>query len=416
MSTQVPNQAVRLTKTLVDKLPSPASGQHFFRDADLKGFGIRITANGVKSFIIEKRINGRVRRQTIGRFGELTVEQARIHARQELGKIALGMDPIAERKKAKVRGVTLAEAYHEFKQVRQLKPSTQRDYEYLYKGIFADWHKKPLTEITKSMVSKRHQELGQERGEAQANIAMRFLRAVINFAIARYDDHKGQSIITENPVRVLSTTRAWFRPERRKTIIKPYQLKEWYQAIITLKESDREASPHMNNELVADYLLLMLLTGLRKTEAAKLRWSDVDFQHRTLTISDTKNHETHTLPLTDFLFDLLTTRKVSAVNDYIFPGKDGLSHLVEPKRQIQKVIEQSGVQFTLHDLRRTFATVAESLDISPYTVKRLLNHKMRNDVTAGYIISDIERLRGPMKTISDYLLTACNIQPTQSPE
>ena len=294
---------------------------------------------------------------------------------------------------------------------RSLKASTQRDYNYLYKAIFADWHKKPLTEITKAMVSKRHQELGQARGEAQSNIAMRFLRSVINFAIARFDDHKGQSIITENPVRVLSTTRAWFRPERRRTIIKPYQLKEWYRAVITLKECDKESSPHMNNELVADYLLLMLFTGLRRTETAKLRWSDIDFQYRTITISDTKNHETHTLPLTDFLFDLLRTRKVSAVNDYVFSGKEGIGHLVEPKRQILKVIEQSGVQFTLHDLRRTFATVAESLDISPYTVKRLLNHKMRNDVTAGYIITDIERLREPMQKVTDYLFEACNAKP-----
>jgi len=78
--------------------------------------------------------------------------------------------------------------------------------------------------------------------------------------------------------------------------------------------------------------------------------------------------------------------------------------LIEPKRQIQKVIEQSNVQFTIHDLRRTFITIADSLEISAYAIKRLVNHKMKDDVTAGYIISDIERLRGPMQRITDSLL------------
>jgi integrase len=60
--------------------------------------------------------------------------------------------------------------------------------------------------------------------------------------------------------------------------------------------------------------------------------------------------------------------------------------------------------FTLHDLRRTFITVAESLDIPAYAIKRLVNHKLSGDVTAGYIVGDVERLRAPMQRITDYLL------------
>ena len=69
-----------------------------------------------------------------------------------------------------------------------------------------------------------------------------------------------------------------------------------------------------------------------------------------------------------------------------------------------KVIQESGIAFTIHDLRRTFLTVAESLDIPAYAVKRLANHKMSNDVTAGYIVADVERLRQPMQKITDYIL------------
>ena len=78
--------------------------------------------------------------------------------------------------------------------------------------------------------------------------------------------------------------------------------------------------------------------------------------------------------------------------------------MIEPRRQVQKVIELSNVPFTLHDLRRTFITVAESIDVSAYALKRLVNHKMTNDVTTGYIVRDVDRLRKPMEQISAQLL------------
>lgn len=85
---------------------------------------------------------------------------------------------------------------------------------------------------------------------------------------------------------------------------------------------------------------------------------------------------------------------------------------MEPRKQMAKVTEVSEVAFTVHDLRRTFITVAESLDISAYAVKRLVNHKMNGDVTAGYIVADAERLREPMQRITDYLLSAAGVKPT----
>ncbi len=76
-----------------------------------------------------------------------------------------------------------------------------------------------------------------------------------------------------------------------------------------------------------------------------------------------------------------------------------------------EVAALSGVPFTIHDLRRTFATTAEGLDLPAYSLKRLLNHKMSNDVTAGYIMLDVERLRKPMQLITDFLIEnmACTI-------
>jgi integrase len=167
-----------------------------------------------------------------------------------------------------------------------------------------------------------------------------------------------------------------------------------------------------NRETIRDYLLLVQFTGLRKEEAACLAWSNIDLRAKTLTVKDTKNHLDHILPLSDLLFDMLQRRKVEAVNEYVFHGANGVGRIVEQRKQMIRVTEESGVSFIIHDLRRTFITIAESLDISSYALKRLLNHKMNNDITAGYIINDVERLRAPMQKITDHLLKCMGVKPS----
>jgi len=85
----------------------------------------------------------------------------------------------------------------------------------------------------------------------------------------------------------------------------------------------------------------------------------------------------------------------------VFPGSGKKCYNVEPRKVMKKIIAQCGVTFNLHDLRRTFITIAESLDIPAYALKRLLNHKMTQNVTAGYIVMDVERLRMPVQKITD---------------
>lgn len=408
------------------------------RDAELKGFAVRLTPNGVRSFVIEKRINGRVKRITLGRYPELTVEQARREAHKTLGKIATGVNPIAEKQHARLQGITLGEAFAEFLKARHsLKPRTVYDYRRFMKVAFDDWEKKPLVAISKDMVARRHTQLGKDHGPAYANGTMRMLRSVLNFAEARYEDANGNPLLLVNPVRRLTQTRAWFRVERRRTVIKPHQLPAFFKAVIALKEgrlkeggpipkdgslSLKNAEPAASPDaliredtllsdqaaIVADYLLLILFTGLRRQEAATLTWDNVDLKGRTLTIPNPKNREPLTLPLSDFVYDLLAARETHARSRFVFPGTGAHGYLIEPRSQILRVVKESGVPFRIHDLRRTFITVAESLDISAYAIKRLVNHKMSGDVTAGYIVSDVERLRRPMQQITDYILRTVN--------
>ena len=95
-------------------------------------------------------------------------------------------------------------------------------------------------------------------------------------------------------------------------------------------------------------------------------------------------------------------------NDSIDPKfRDKIDNL---RFTLDRVTKQSGVTFSVHDLRRTFTTVADTLDVPHYALKRLLNHSMAADVTAGYIVSDVERLRGPMEKITNYFLKAGGLE------
>ncbi|MDI6798017.1 MAG: tyrosine-type recombinase/integrase, partial [Desulfatibacillaceae bacterium] len=134
-----------------------------------------------------------------------------------------------------------------------------------------------------------------------------------------------------------------------------------------------------------------------------LTWRDVDLDAKILTVTDTKNHLTHKLPLPDYLFDLLLERKEKS-GKYVLSGPDGTRFSAFRYAQA-RIKALTGIEVSPHDLRRTFATAASRLSISAYAVKMLLNHKGSNDVTGGYIQLTVEDLREPMQRICDFFLT-----------
>lgn len=406
---------LKLTQATVDRLLPPARGQRLYYDSQLRGFGVRVGITS-KAYFAEWRVGGRAGRtvrKTIGRHGAFTPDQARTRAMALLSRMQLGEDPFVAERRARVQRVSLAQAHAAFLAARKaLKPTTVRDYDYCYQRYFADWHDKPLSAITRELVAERHTLIGKKGvahlrslkraplpSPAKANLALRYLRAVFNFALYRYEPH-----LTHNPVRHLSLTRAWYPLKPRQRYLKEHELKPWFKAVLAL-ENDPQTQAR---ERARDYLLFLLFTGLRRTEAARLQWSHVDLKARTVSITETKNREPHTLPLPDYLVALLARRRAQARagEAFVFPGEGRAGHLIEPRKQVLRVCAAAEVEFRLHDLRRTFATVAERLDIPHYALKRLLNHKMRNDVTAGYIIAEVERLRAPMQKIADFFLRA----------
>lgn len=397
--------ALNFTKASLEALPpAPAGKRVDYHDERMNGLIVQVTDKGNKTFYLYRRINKKPKRFHLGRFPDLSVAKARQKAEALKGRIASGENVVQERSAVDVSTVTLAQVYTQFLEARKtLKPKTRYLYDRSMAVAFPDWQNLPLVELSKDMVSRRHAELTQERGPAYADGAMRFLRSLYNFAYAMFEDQKGNPLLPINPVQRLSQARAWNKPKRRTTWISPDLMPAWFAAVQALRQEPVGSSASE----VGDYLLVILLTGLRKSEASHLFWEDINLADRTLTVPDTKNGRDHTLPLSDFLHELFAQRKRALLHTrYVFPNRARNGPLVEPRNPMRRVTEQSGVSFTLHDLRRTFTTIAERLDIPHYALKRLLNHSQDTDVTAGYIMGDIERLRRPMQQITDFFLSA----------
>jgi len=398
------NKHANFTVKELNNLTLPNQGNRdTYHDTNVSGLTLRVTSTGRKSFVVRKRINGKPVMTTLGRFPDMTLTQARVAAREVLNMFSSGVNPNNKKIELRVKSITLQEVMNDYIANRKhaLKPKTIKDYQILFNSYLSDWSKKELVNITRSMVVKKHTTIGN-RSIYRANATMRLLRAIIYFAMTEYEDSNKVPIITHNPVQKIK--RNWFKESVRTNIIEPNDLSDWFTAVNNLP-NDKANTTHKNtSETVRDYLMLLLFTGLRPSEGLGLKWNNIDFKNELLTIQDTKNREDHTLPLTQYIIDLLETRKEASEGDYVFPGYDPEKALVSPNRQVKKVIKDSGVQFMLHDLRRTFATYADSLGIKHNTIKRLMNHK-NNDVTSThYIHPSIETLRKPMNKITNYIL------------
>lgn len=266
----------KLTKNIVDGLPftTGKGKQAFYYDSKLKGFGLRV-GNTVKTYIAETKINRKTVRVTLGKHGVITAESARTLAKEKLAAMAQKINPNEVEKENRVKSITLKEAYDDYMAARpKLKDTTKRDYKTCMDLYFKDWLSKLMLDITRDMVEQKHADLSKT-SEARANLAMRFLRALFNFA-AEYRDGKGKVIIGDNPVKRLSAKKIWNRVERRNNYIQPHQLKPWWNAVWMLKR-DPENNTTKDREAIRDYLLLLLFAGLRREEALTLSWADEAF-------------------------------------------------------------------------------------------------------------------------------------------
>lgn len=377
---------LHFTRTAIDKIEPPASGQVLYRDATLPGFGLRV---GIKSkmYFVEGQVRRRTVRATIGRHDVFTPEVARRRALKVLAEMADGRNPNEERRTKRAAAMTLQQSFDSFFERRTLAATSKENYRRSIDIYLHDWAAKPIAEVNRRMVLDRHRRIAEQHGPVTANNVMRHLRSVYNFTSAAHGE------LPPNPVTILTHARAWNPERRRRTVVPAHGLPKWWRAV------------HDEEDYVRDFLLVALFTGMRRSEIAKLKWEYVDLDARTLTVPTTKNGDPLELPLSDFLRDtLLTRRDNDPEGEWVFPGRGQTGHMVETKKFYARVAKSSGIRFTLHDLRRTFVTIAESLDIPHYALKRLLNHRADSDVTAGYIVINVERLRAPVERVAHRIL------------
>jgi hypothetical protein len=139
----------------------------------------------------------------------------------------------------------------------------------------------------------------------------------------------------------------------------------------------------------------------------QLKWSFVDFENKILNVPRelTKCDREHRLALRDFLIGLLKRRYVFGNNSqWVFPSvRNNHNCISSGSGLVRRVREKSGIKFSMHDLRRTFLTMGEKLEVPPYVLKKLVNHSL-NDITRQYLVLDIERLRQHMSLITSGFL------------
>lgn len=395
----------KITKTTVDALQS---GDTIIDEA-LPGFCVRAGAT-CKTYFVQRRVGAKVRKLTIGRHGVFTPDSARKQAQLLLAQLAIGNDPQAEKKAQRQKDeLTFGRLMDEYLERRRLKPTTVKDTRDRVGRLLGDWLKKPANDITRAMVRDRFRKLTEDH-PTQAALTARYARAIFNYGIDEYrDDRTGESAIRQNPIEVITRGRADIlaKPTRRKTYLKDRQLPAFFEAL-------RNIRPRLSER--AQYVEVTLLTGARRSEIACLKWADVDLNERTITFRDTKNGRDHLLPLTSRVHEILTARDNARKKPepYVFPLTTKAEKRVIQVRSIQDYIkEATGIEFLMHDLRRTYATAADALDLNDRTVKRLMNHTTNEDadVTLGYMIREVERLREPAQMIEDYILTKAGIKP-----
>ena len=149
---------------------------------------------------------------------------------------------------------------------------------------------------------------------------------------------------------------------------------------------------------------MLLYTGLRDKEARTLKWADVDFKQNTLTLLDTKNHTDFTAHIAGPLKPHLQKLQVLTGNDeFVFSGSGKHGFMSVPGKPIALIIKKTSIPFSSHDLRRTFATIAEASLLPETLIKKLLNHITDNNVTGGYIRTEFDTQRQAIKKIASYI-------------
>lgn len=364
----------------------PSSGSKLYRDGKTKGLALRVTAAGSRSFVFcYMSPIGRERRKTIGSIEVWSLTAARKEAKDLRRCVDRGDDPFAIRDKQS-QGLKLGElwSWYAENELYRLGARTRENVTNAFeKQILPLIGKWTLIEtLQRSDVQRLIDRVSERNGPVAANRMHSHFRRALNLAMAA-------GMIEENPAA---------GPLRRNHETH----RERYLDNAEIERLVQVLAAHRARD-AADAILLLLLTGARKTEVLSMEWQHIDLDSgRWLKPAErTKQRRLHVVPLSGHARDLLLARRDKASSRFVFPGRESGAHRTSIKKVWEEVRELAGLgNCRIHDLRHTFASMAVSQGCSLEAIGALLGHS-QTSTTQRYAHLHDEPLRRMVENIGD---------------
>ncbi|UXX83032.1 tyrosine-type recombinase/integrase [Roseovarius pelagicus] len=342
------------TKFIETRKPNPAKREDY-RDTVVPGLVLRVNKSGTKTFSFHKRINGKMKRLTIGQFGPFSLNDARERARQILYEVETG-------KFEQNTGIevdtkpTLGDVIPDY--IEKYAKVHNRDFERkeAHLAKFTTLHEKPINEIKRADVVKACDTI-QKSAPIGVNRALAHLKHLMSWSVER-------GIIDASPIAGMKPPS---KEKPRERVLSDDELGVLWEAC------DDEGYPF------GDCMKLLILSGQRRAEVAEMRWSELDLENRlwTLPSQRAKNGRQHTIPLTDAMLDVLRRLPKFIGSDFVFTttGTTPISGFGRLKKRLDKSLPKDAEPWTPHDLRRTMSTNMAQLGVPQPVTEALLNHK-----------------------------------------
>jgi len=353
---------IRLTKTVIDSLPTPPK-EIVFWDEGLPGFGVKVTPKGRKVFIVLYRTGGagsRLRKYTIGPYGRVTLHAARGEAQKVFAARVEGRDPADEKREGRRRLTLdrieeLVELYDQHwlaanRSRKELRRVLERE-------ALAEWRGRSVHEISRHDVASLINAVAARGTPYAANKLLKVLRTFFRWCV-------GRGILEQSPAQGISFPA---REVSRDRVLSDEDLSAILLAARVM------GGPY--GEIVE----LLALTGQRREEVAQMGWDEVSLSTATwmLPASRTKNGKPHVVHLSAPAIDLLSARRPAGPLVFSVDGRKPFQNFSAAKRRLDALSGVTG--WRLHDLRRTIVSGMARLGVAPHVADRVLNH------TAGTI-------------------------------
>lgn len=380
---------LNFTKSSIRALSIPKDKKPvYYYDSKEAGLCLIITYGGAKTFYLSKKIDGKPTRIKLGRFPDITIENARKKAIEQKNLINKGINP-ALAKKNLLKSLTIQELFNKFvSEHKTIKPNTLRVYNAIFNNHFTNIQGKKIIGITKSDVERLHKNIKETVGLHTANRFLSLIKVL-------YSKATEWSIIQINPTLGVKA----FHEQSRDRFLEPTELPLFFKAL-----------DEVDNITVKNYIYMSLFTGLRKTNVLSLKWDYINNASNIITITDTKNGETLKLPLNDNIKAILDEMKVYQINSgikskYIFySDKSQSGHLEEPKKVWYKILEQANLKnLRLHDLRRTMGSYQAITGTSLHIIGKSLGHKT-SKATEIYARMNLDPVKEAMEKATNEMM------------